>query len=363
MDCKDQNVRNAKRRSAHRNYIVFGSPVAATETAQTTPFAIIYHDMSLPTPSFCSLPTEAELARVEPALIALAQASGGDPGKLLTAFFSFLHRRTDFYVVNEGTAGGPNIGFAPGHAEKILLASFRQFPLRRLAPGGGPPPAKAAHGKEDTKAKVEKKATKESVLESVKLAAGSQPPVAAPTPVRTTSEGLQVPIGNGGTTDKYTWTQSVDECTVLIPLKPGTRAKDLQVEIETKYVHIQHNNMEVLKGSWTHDIVTDESTWTIESDVLQLILQKRAKLFWDAILEGDDRIDIDLVDSTRHVSSYDESTQAQIRKLIFDQSQLRQGKPASDQVLQQEVGSAVKVPELPPRVEYIDRTTLDENMP
>jgi len=42
------------------------------------------------------------------------------------------------------------------------------------------------------------------------------------------------PFGNGGTTDKYIWTQTLDELHVYIPCPDETKAKDLIVNIESK---------------------------------------------------------------------------------------------------------------------------------
>lgn len=47
---------------------------------------------------------------------------------LLTTFFSFLARRTDFYVADPNPKR--RMGFAPGVAEQLVVQSFRKFPLR-----------------------------------------------------------------------------------------------------------------------------------------------------------------------------------------------------------------------------------------
>ena len=72
---------------------------------------------------------------MEGPMIALANSAGGDLRKLMFAFFSFLHRRTDFYLVPNAEdlkEGKAKMGFPEGEAEKLLLAAFRQFPLRRM---------------------------------------------------------------------------------------------------------------------------------------------------------------------------------------------------------------------------------------
>jgi hypothetical protein len=59
------------------------------------------------------------------------------------------------------------------------------------------------------------------------------------------------------------------------------------------------------------------------------------------------------------VHSYDEITQAHIRKILFDQQQSAQGLPTSSEL------SGVQpmvIPPLPSGVEYIDQTILDSKM-
>lgn len=82
----------------------------------------------------------SDMKTIDDSLAILVHKSGGDRGKLLFFFFSFMHRRTDFNVVpkDEDVRSGKNtIGFLESDAEKILLASFRQFPLGRAPSQGG----------------------------------------------------------------------------------------------------------------------------------------------------------------------------------------------------------------------------------
>ena len=88
-----------------------------------------------------------------------------------------------------------------------------------------------------------------------------------------------------------------------------------------------------------------------------VVLYKQKKAFWSAILEGDDKIDTTMVDSRRKIDDYDDATQAQIRKIIFDQNQARKGLSSSDEILGKK-----EVPEtLPPGVEYINQEKLDKH--
>jgi len=65
--------------------------------------------------------------RFDEVLGAVAQQHRSIVG-LLSTLFSFLHRRTDFYVSDPDPKR--RMGFAPGQAEQLLLTTFRRFPLR-----------------------------------------------------------------------------------------------------------------------------------------------------------------------------------------------------------------------------------------
>jgi len=371
--------------------------------------------------------TPAELQKFEAPLIALANVSGGDLRKLFYAFFSFLNRRTDFYCIppSDGSNSGGRMGFKEGQAEQILLASFRQFPLRKVgpkpSPGGGTaskstasaPPAVVerqnyAPVKEESPKKTAPKDEKKSAVtsaeepkpgnsannddkkkdshadKSTKAAVKEKSGIMKTDTVRYTEEGKQIPIGNGGSTSRYVWTQTLEEVTVHIPLPEGVRGKDLDVKIGANSLSIRRKDghpsgstadVAPLEGTLFAKIRPSESTWTLESTThssqkmttLQLILDKVQQTWWDTVISGDTPlIDTTMVDSTRHIGTYDDETQAQIRKIMFDQRQERLGLPTSQQMMLKDLppmpnGEQFKGEvTLPTGVEYIDGETLDK---
>ncbi|KAL7470950.1 hypothetical protein ACHAXS_011238 [Conticribra weissflogii] len=390
------------------------------------------------TPSTPPLLTPSELQRFEAPLIALANMSNGDLRKLFYAFFSFLHRRTDFYCVfpdddgsgsgSANAAGRRNMGFKPGQAEQILLASFRQFPLRKV---GSPPPSPSEAAVSKTTASkplpsqksptdnIEKSDLKNDTIDvsktdssvehdnhGEKKVSPDNESIPKPTSgdyanrnadanatnsqtteefigkqsndkniaIRYTEDGKQIPVGNGGSTSRYVWTQTLDEVTVHIPLPHGIKGKDLDVTIGALSLAVKLKNdnhprtLEPLEGTLFGKVRPSESTWTLETSsstkknhtnvadsnhtvsndvtTLQIILDKTIKTWWATVLSGDPIIDTTLVDSTRKIDTYDEKTQAQIRRIMFDQRQERLGLPKSDEIL----GEAVALPPLPENV-------------
>ena len=370
--------------------------------------------MSLPSQPPLLSPTE--LQKFEAPLIALANLSGGDLRKLFYAFFSFLNRRTDFYCIlpDESTAAGQRqMGFREGQAEQILIASFRQFPLRRMgdkkSAGGGS--AKAGvngttaetkspepHQKtteipskeakkirdeincEESKSKLSETGAQKAAPElnngkdiatdtSAKQEAAKKPKCKGQSAVRYTDEGKQVPVGNGGSTNRYVWTQTLEEVVVHVPVPEGTRAKDLDVEIAPTSLSIKQKDpasdvatFNPLSGTLFARVKPSESTWTMETNssseskttTILLTLDKVQKTWWSTIISGDPEIDNTMVDSTRHIGTYDEKTQAQIRRIMFDQRQERLGLPTSENL------TSEPPREIPEGVEVIDQETLDK---
>lgn len=341
-----------------------------------------------------------QLQAMDAPLIALTQQCKGDLRQLMYSFFSFLNRRTDLYMVpHPDDIGKHKMGFAEGDAEKMLIAAFRQFPLRRIPKGG--PQANPKAGQSTTsdatkksssspskqvaaKSKTEKpskvaassssgadKTSKQTVpakkesSENDKKDDDSVPPNMKG--VRYNEEGLQIPVGNGGSTPRYKWTQTIDETTVLIAVPKDFRGKDYSVSITASRLSVKAKRclpgedkpITFLEGKLVDSISVDESTWSVEGGIMTVTLDKKAKKFWTAVMEEDIekyKIDTELVDSRRRIDEYDDATQAHFRKMIFDQNQYHLGGPTADEIL----GKTKKpsnIPGLPPGVEYKDKTS------
>lgn len=375
-----------------------------------------------------------QLEALEAPLIALTKQCGGDLRNVLYAFFGFLHRRTDFYLIphdDDIKEGKATMGFREGDAEKLLLVAFRQFPLRRIPPTSQQQQQQQPHPQPSTvtvPSKTAEAATAAKVTaESSKGSSTLDPPtgarpgdsqngtatknadadktandkkkddeIADMSSIRLTDDGLQIPVGNGGSTKQYKWTQTLDECSVLVGIPTGMKGKDLDVCLKKSFISVRSKkpisssgggggvdkdntgggggesssskeepHHVFLEGNLAEgqEIVPSESTWSLEGGVLVLVLYKHQKTFWATVLDGDDKIDTSIVDSRRHIGDYDESTQAQIRKIMFDQNQASKGLPTSDQL----TGTRLEIPssptsqrKLPPGVEYIDQNTIDK---
>ena len=200
--------------------------------------------------------------------------------------------------------------------------------------------------------------------------------------VRYTEDGDQIPVGNGGSSRDYKWTQTLQEITIAMPLpsNPDTRAKDLNVQIKYSTIDIHHKLLDrtMLKGEFLDKVRVDESTWSIESNLILVTLEKIDKRWWNRVLKDDESetIDLSLVDKTHKISDYDEATQGMVRKILFDQRQERLGLPSSDEILGNEVeektglealrdchGKRIEASDLPAGVQFIDKHNFPGGAP
>ena len=228
-------------------------------------------------------------------LMAFANQHRGDLDGLLTAFFKFLHERTDLYVVDENPK---QMGFRPGQAETKVLNAFRSFPYKM-----NPNPTTQQPNK----------------VESTRV-------LKEPTAQVKEIDKKQVPVGNGGRGPGYTWTQTLTELNVILPVLKGTRGKDIDCVVKSDSVRVYHRLEKrlLLEGSFPPNETVDveESSWTLDGDEsLLLILIKRRESWWTSVVRGHPEIDATKVDSTKKVSEYDPETQSAIRKLIAEQQE------------------------------------------
>jgi hypothetical protein len=214
-------------------------------------------------------------------LLQLAQRSKGlEP--LLDAVFSFLKRKTDLYV-EQGP--GDRVGFPPGEAQKIVLKCFNKF-----ASAGGPAPDKKAletmgtrlqgdssiAHRQDTilpqKAAQKLPVTqdsRDSPCQSIPCSTpGSAPPPAPPSAIATSS----LPHYNGAALETYSWSQTLTDLTISVPLWPPCPAKSLSVTIEKHRLSAQRRDGAssscLLHGALPHDIDVSESLWNLDGDIL-----------------------------------------------------------------------------------------------
>ena len=151
-------------------------------------------------------------------------------------------------------------------------------------------------------------------------------------------KGSKPNSGNGGETEKYRWTQTLEEVTVFVWLPDGVSSKQLDVQMKAQHLKIGlKGQAPLIDGPLHKKIKTGESLWTLEADgakrTLQLTLCKvDAMNWWNCIIEGDAKINTQKVEpENSKLSDLDDGTRSTVEKMMFDNQHKQKGLPTSDE--------------------------------
>jgi len=98
------------------------------------------------------------------------------------------------------------------------------------------------------------------------------------------------PLGNGGTSDAYTWTQTLSTLEAHVPVEPGVKAKQIvcDIGVGTLKVGIKGEPL-ILQGEMYGKVKPDDCMWTLlDNKILQISLEKLdSRKWWRHFMQGD----------------------------------------------------------------------------
>lgn len=293
--------------------------------------------------------------------LTLAQQSQGiEP--LLDNLFSFLRRKTDFFV-----------GASPEMVEDIVLKAVKKHAelsekeqlekkLKKEKEEKLKQQKLEKKRKEEEAKKLKEtpkeddgileltgdgsfdtahlKAEPESVMEKGEETVPEEPEVDNRTEEEKEEDNTPPPPGNGGKTDKFVWTQSLSELTVNIPMPPNTKAKMLDVSITNSKLKVGLKGAPpAVDGELHKRVIVEDSFWTFEDGEVVVSLTKDNKMeWWKCVMVGDPEINTQKVQpENSKLSDLDGETRQTVEKMMFDQRQKAMGKPTADEMQKQEM--------------------------
>ncbi|XP_024543034.1 protein BOBBER 1 isoform X1 [Selaginella moellendorffii] len=181
------------------------------------------------------------------------------------------------------------------------------------------------------------------------------------------STGLKINAGNGADLEKYSWTQTLSELTVQIPVAKEIKARDIVCDIKKNHLKaglkgqppilevsegilfpiLSHCCFFCYQGDLYASVKVDDCFWSIDAGdgkkeaekFLSILLTKTNRMeWWKNVVKGEPEIDTQKVEpENSKLGDLDAETRQTVEKMMYDQRQKAMGLPSSEDQQKQEM--------------------------